>query len=136
MAFSDTIRTLPFGARTPNGSGFLPPMVRTMGHILYLTGCLADENVTVTDEEAHTELNHAVEHWNARALTESVSTATTQRSADIGTALQEARAEFASWDAETRINNLRDLSHRILQYSADLDRELVGIPNSDPGSSL
>lgn len=136
MAFSDTLQTLPFAARTANASGFLPPMVRAMGHVLYLTGCLADENVTVTDAEAHTELDHAVEHWNARAVTENVSTASADRSRAIGTLLQEARAEYAGWEPEARVNNLRDLSHRILQYSADLDRELVGLPGSDPGSSL
>lgn len=136
MAFGNTIATLPFQSRSPLGSGFLPPMIRAMGHILYLVGCLADENITVTTEEAQAELEHAREHWNARATTESVSTSAAEQATIIGQAISEAHAEFADWADEAKVNNIRDLAHRILQYSANLDRELVGLTNSDPGSSL
>ena len=136
MAFTDTIRALPFTPRTANASGFIPPMLRAMGHILYVLGCLADEAVPKTDEEVLNELRHAQEHWNARATTEAVSTPTRDRAASIGTALTEAIEEYPGWETDARINNLRDLAHRLIQYGADLDRELVGIRDSDPGTSL
>lgn len=136
MAFADTIRGLPFASRTQTASGFFPPLFRASGHVLYLLGCLADENVEVTDEQALTELRHAQEHWNARATTPALSGQVAERATAIGTAIGEAIAEFGGWEADARIQNLRDLANRIAQYSADLDRELTGIRDSDPGSSL
>lgn len=136
MAFADTIRTLPFAGRTANASGFLPPLLRAMGHILYLAACAADANITINAGEGEAELDHAREHWNARANTQAVSTAARDRATAIGTALTEARAEWPNWDRETRTNNLRDLAQRLVQYTADLDRELVGIRDSDPGTTL
>lgn len=136
MAFADTIRALPFTGRVQQATGFLAPMVRAMGHILFLMGCVADADVTVNAGEAEAELDHAVEHWNARANTEAVSTASRDRATAIGTALTEARAEWPNWNDEQRVANLRDLAQRILQYCADLDRELVGIRESDPGTAL
>jgi hypothetical protein len=136
MPFTDTIAELPFTPRTPTASGFLPPMVRGMNHIVYLIGCMADEKVTVTPEEAIEELKHAQEHWNARTETQAVSTDSVTRATTIGRGIGEAITEFADWNEEQRITNLRNLTHRILQYTAELDRELVGIRDSDPGSSL
>ena len=136
MAFADSIRSIPYAPRTQQASGFVPPMLRAMGHVLYLTGCLADENVTVTEEEALEELRHAGAHWDARAETEATSDTVNQRARTIGVAIGEAIAEYPEWDNDRRIQNLRDLSNRIMAYSAELDRELVGLTTSDPGSSL
>ena len=136
MAFADTIRGLPFASRTQTASGFFPPLFRAAGHILYLLGCLAADNVEVLVEEALTELRHAQEHWNARATTPALSAQATERATAIGTAIGEALAEFEGWEPDARIQNLRDLANRIAQYAADLDRELTGIRDSDPGSSL
>lgn len=136
MAFTDTIRSIPFAASTPNGRGFLPPMLRGMGHLLYLLGCLADEAMTVTVEQATTELTAAREHWNARTATENVSTATLGIADLLATAIGEAIREYPDWGEDARISNLRDLNHRILAFSASLDRELVGLRDSDAGTAL
>jgi hypothetical protein len=136
MAFVDTIRSLTYAPRTPNASGFLPPLLRAMGHIMFLDACLADPDVTVTEENALEELRHAETHWNARATTTAISTATANKSAAIGIAITEAIAEYPGWDENTRIGNLRDLTHRIVQYAADCDRELVGLRDSDAGTTL
>lgn len=136
MPFADTIRTLPYVARTATASGFLPPMVRAMGHIIYLVGCNADEAVTVTDEDALGELRHAQEHWNARNATPAASTAAHDQARIIATCITEAIAEYPAWTADQRTQNLRDLGNRLVAHCAFLDRELVGITDSDPGSSL
>jgi hypothetical protein len=136
MPFSETMAQLPFTGRTPQGSGFLPPILRAMGHVLFLNACIADEAVPVSDTEAVDELEAAFNHWTERATSENLSTATVARATLIGTAIAEASAEFTGWDEQTRANNLRDLAHRIVQFGADLDRELVGLTNSDPGTSL
>ena len=136
MAFADTIRSIPFTPRSTTATGFVPPMLRAMGHILYLTGCLADENVTVADEEALNELREAETHWLARAATDATSTAINELASRIGSAIAEARDEYEGWDDTARVQNLRDLANRIVAFSCHLDRELVGLTGSDPGSSL
>lgn len=136
MAFADTLHTLPFTPRTTHASGFLPPLLRAIGHILYALGCLADETVPKTDEEILNELRHARTHWDARTDTEAISTTTRDRATAISQAISEAIEEYPEWDTETRTANIRDFAHRLIQYSADLDRELVGLRDSDPGTSL
>lgn len=134
--FSDTIRELPFTGRSEQGAGFLPPMVRAMGHLMVLLEYVGDPEHEVTEDEITAELSAALLHWNARTTTQNVSTVAADRAVTLGTALLQMEEEFRDWDENTRINNLRDLNHRILQYTADLDRELVGLPGSDPGTSL
>jgi hypothetical protein len=136
MAFADTLKELPFTPRTANGSGFLPPMFRGGTHITYLLGCLSDDKTTVTPEEALAELTAAREHWNARVTTPAISTAAAGRATTILRLIDDTITEYNDWAEDSRIANVRDLSHRVGQYMADLDRELVGIPNSDPGTSL
>src|SRR3954471_13556448 len=102
MAFSDTINSIPFTPRTQNGSGFLPPIVRAQGHVLYLLGVLADEDVTVDEADALSELTAAEQHFHARAdASETVSTATRGLATLLNTALAEAVAEFPDWDQDT-----------------------------------
>lgn len=136
MAFTDTLATLPFTPQTPNGSGFFPPMLRAMGHVLYLTACLADENIEVTDEQAGTELSAAITHWGERTGTENVSTDATTQADRIASLLFEAREEFSGWPEADKLNNIRGIAQRIVGYAAFLDRELVGLRDSDPGSTL
>lgn len=136
MAFADTIRNIPFTPRQGEASGFLPPMVRAMGHVLYVLGCISDDAVPKTDEECLAELRAAQVHWNARIGTTAVSTAIGTTATNISTAFGECVEEFPGWNADTRQTNLRDLTHRIVQYSADLDRELVGVRDSNPGTTL
>lgn len=134
--FADTIKDLPFTPTTPNGSGFLPPIFRASMHILFLLACHADDRVEVTDQNALDWLGEAQEHWNARLITPAVSTVTLGKANTIAKAIGEAMAEYTAWNADTRTTNLRELSQRIAQYAADLDREFTGHRDSDPGTSL
>ena len=135
--FSETIEQIPFAPSSPTGSGFLPPILRAQGHILYLLGCLADEEVTVEDDKAVEELTAAETHFHARAdASETVSTATRGLATLLNTAIAQAVTEYPSWEPEVRVTNLRALAHRVVAFSAVLDRELVGLTGSDPGSTL
>lgn len=138
MAFTDTIAQIPFTPSTTNGRGFLPPIVRAQGHVLYLLGNLADaENHPVTDEEALSELRAAEEHFRARSNPEeTISTGTRAFATLLNTALTEAITEYPGWTPENRLTNLRNLAHRVVAFSAVLDRELAGLTDSDAGSSL
>ena len=136
MAFNDTIQGLTFNGRTPNGTGFLPPRWRAMGHVIHLMGMLNEENVEVTEGDAIAELQEANTHWASALDTEAVSTATRDYARGVGTAIFEAIEEYPGWTEEQRINNLRNLDQRMAQFTALLDRELVGIRDSDPGTAL
>lgn len=136
MAFADTIKELPFAATTTSGRGFLPPIFRASMHVLYLLGCSADEKVEVSLEEALTELRQAEEHWNARAEIPAISNLSLAKGKTMATAFNQAIKEYENWTPDARIANLRELAHRIAQYAADLDRELTGIRDSDPGTSM
>lgn len=136
MSFSDTINTLPFAPRTQHGSGFLPPILRAATHVIYLLGCINDERVEVAPEEALAELNAAREHFGARVQTQNISTVAIASADTLASALVEAVAEYPDWTAEQATTNLRNLANRIMQFAASLDRELVGLRESDPGSTL
>ena len=134
--FEETIKELPFNPRTTTGSGFLPPIFRASMHLLYLLACHADEAIEVTDEQAIDTLKQAQEHWNARTTPPSISTGCATRAATISTAIGEAITEYPTWNTDAKTSNIRDLCHRIAQLAADLDRELTGIRDSDPGRTL
>ena len=134
--FADTLKTLPFNGRSKNGTGFFPPMFRASQHILFLVACVDDKDVKVTEKDAIEELTQAQEHWNARAKPTSVSIAAAAQADGIGKLIGEAIGEYPNWSDAARVTNLRDLAHRVAQHAADLDRELVGLRDSDPGTSL
>lgn len=139
MPFTDTIARLPYRGRTALGTGFLAPMGRSLGHILHLDAGLAEaieKDEVIPDDDVIGELQHALDHWHARQEPEALSTAAAVATDDIETALTEAIAEYPEWDAPTRIENLRQLTNRISQFWSDLDRETLGIRDSDPGTSM
>lgn len=136
MAFKDTIQKIPFEGKTKDGQGFLPQVFRASTHILFLLACINDDDVKVKDEEAVAELEEALRHWNARERTAHISTAATTTAEVLGTAIGEAGAEYADWKPDDRTKNLKDLAQRIAQFSCQLDRELTGLRDSDPGTSL
>lgn len=136
MSFAETIQTIPFNPRQPQATGILAPFNRASGHVLYLLGCLADDTQTVAEEDALAELNHAQEHLDARQRTANLSAQAEAHLTALNTATAQLREEFTNWDDETKIRNTRDLAQRFIGISAFLDRELVGLPGSDPGSTL
>lgn len=136
MAFKESMAELPFRGLTPDGNGFFPPMMRASGHILYLLGMVADDKITVTNDEAVAELQHAQKHWVARKITDAVSDRAQKRAKDLGLAIGYAITEYPTWADTAKAGNLRDLNNRILHYAAELDRELTGLTDSDPGTSL
>lgn len=134
MPFIETINSLPFTPTTPNGRGLLAPLARATGHILYTLAEIERENATA--EEIVAELQQAEEHWNGRVMSPALSTAATQHAETISRAIHEAVTELPDWDGDTRSTNIQSLAHRIVGFHAQLDRELVGYTNSDPGTTL
>lgn len=134
QTFEEAIATIPYSPRQTAASGLLPPIMRALNHVTFLASWLADETAPPTDELALTELTAAKEHWNVRALPGVLSAATNQALAQYGIALDAASTEYISWETrETRLTNIRKLANHGAGLCAALDRELIGIRDSDPG---
>ena len=137
MAFADSIKNLPFEAKQPNAKGILPPIIRAIGHIVFVAACVSDEKVAITNDEAKAELTHAKEHWDAIAAgNPNLSDASRTALVFFGITLGDALNEFDEWDDKGRVKNLKDLAQRAAALSAAFDREFIGILDSDPGLSL
>lgn len=136
MAFADTIKLMPVHARTAEAKGFLPPFLRAMGHMLYLLADTAADEPKITVDEAGLEITHAFQHLQNLAGTDVLSTAARDHLATLQQALTDATVEWGDWDAKTRTKNMRDLVNRAVAISVPLDRELLGLPDSDAGLQL
>lgn len=139
MTFIEDLGRLPIAANTPEATGFLPPILRASGHLLFVLGQAADEEIELTPEneaELLSELQHAKGHWDAINANDALSAAAVAHLGNFGTAIDSAIAEFGTWDRPTKLRNTRDLANRIVSYAATLDRELVGITNSSAGTNF
>jgi len=135
--FSDALGGIPYNPTTTNGSGLLPVYLRTLNHLVFLLSSLAGENIIITDEEALRELLDAKTHWGERSGLPPISTTASETLDAFGGLLDAAYAEYTSWpDIETKTTNVRDLVNRASALGAVLDREFIGIRQSDPGYSL
>lgn len=137
MTFAQDLAKIPFTARGTDAAGFLTPFHRAAGHITFAYAASADDRGLMTEDEVRGELEHAKEHWNALAApAEVLSVATLDLVANLGAAVTSAHTEFPVWTAEQRTSNLRELTNRFAHTTATLDRELLGIRDSDPGYQL
>ncbi len=137
MAFTDTITAVPFTPSTVAGRGFLPILTRIGGHFLYLLGRLSDTATRrPTDNQIREEFDSIKPHIESFILPDYL----TQRSKDrvnaFFTAFHEMDAEIGEWDLDTRIENVRMMANRATELMACLDREVLGIRDSDSGQSL
>lgn len=134
--FADTIQKLDYNPTSQQGAGFLPPIFRGSQHILFLMASVNDEQVEVTTDDALTELKAAKTHFDSRVNPTSVSTPTLAKAILLDVAMTQAIEEYGKWDDKARTANLKDLSNRIAQFASDLDRELTGLTESDPGTQI
>lgn len=140
--FTEFISQIPFTPTIRNARGLLAPLLRSMGHILYLTAQLSNTEhpTTMTEEQQKNELVHAAEHLDASAVlaSDNISSNAKNLILTYQTAVLHARDSFAAWPATERAGLLAQLSHRAAAIAAALDRELVGLAgaDSDPGTSL
>jgi hypothetical protein len=146
MTFREAIAAIPYRSAQPNATGVLAPIVRATGHILYVTATLASseqtpERYTLTDEEAHRELQAAAAHLTrvpTAAEQAPVSAACKALIISFCNAVAEANAEYDDWEPDDRGTNLKDLADRAAALASFLDYELLGLQQgaSDPGRTL
>lgn len=133
----ELLNQIPFQPTGANATGMLTCIVRSMGHILYLVGMLAEDGYTMSDEEQQNELDHAASHLDASivAASNTLSTTTKQMVTAYISAVEHCKASALSWGTDDKKRTLRDLANRAAGLAAVLDRECIGIA-SNPGSSL
>lgn len=140
--FGDVINAIPFEPRSEEGTGFLPPVIRAMGHILH---CVALATPRTAVERINAEISAAMGHWNNATLPEGLSSITRQQFESLTEAINMANAQIGDWithngncadGCDCRIARLRNLSNRVISFSSRLDRELMGIRETDPGAQL
>src|ERR1041385_8521320 len=145
--FANLTEKLIYTPKTSEGKGFLPPLLRSAMHITYALGIAEDElpktktgsaaedkKIKETMTKVKDELTAAMTHFDKVEVTDAFSTVAKDQLRTFHKALNAHNAEFDSWDRDTQINNLTSLINKLVGISAMLDRELIGLRDSDPGS--
>lgn len=135
MSFTELLAALPYNATTNDGTGFLAPYIRGVGHLVHAVTWQHIAPDDATPIALAVELDHAYEHW-CNIDTNALSDNARNNIVQLCTTLDAARAELPHWDRDSRQRNLNSLAHRALAVAAKLDRELLGYANSDPGRLL
>lgn len=142
-SFATISAEIGYNPKTSEGTGFLPPLLRTLAHLAYALGITEDvpkdANATVLKEVAdktQQEIKDAMTHLDKVEISENFSSIAQTQLKTFSKALAALNAEFSGWDRDTQVANLTTLIHRSFGISAMLDRELIGLRNSDAGSSL
>lgn len=133
--FDELVARFPYNPVTDNGRGFLAPFARVLGHVLYLAGRYDDKNGP-TPEKARDELTGALSHWNNMTTELGFSEKAQEEVRLIGQILEHAAAQIDSWSKDDGLKNTQKIANRLAQFAANLDREVLGIPNSDAGYIL
>lgn len=139
MTFRESINAIPYAPSQPSATGLLAPIIRAMGHILYVAATAADPNTALADAEAINELTEAKVHLlGTLAVVHNAPLSEVGKTAILNwvDAVNAANDEWNDWPADERPSSLKDLANRCAALAALLDLELVGLRNSDPGSSL
>jgi hypothetical protein len=139
---------IPYRPRTENATGLLAPLVRSMGHILFLLGCTAAETdrsetavPLLTPEEKRNELTNATDHLPSLDTTEASEVLSTAAKAHILTytsLLDFLATEWSQWTPEDQLATLRATANAAAALATFLDQELAGFTpdQSNPGTSL
>lgn len=135
--FDEAIATLPYTPTTEYGRGFLPAFMRAAGHFLYLLGRLSDTPTRrPTDNQIRQEIDSIKRHFENFTVPEYFSEQARTHVTNFQQAFDALDTEIGDWDADVRIANLQKMQNRTLQLMAFLDREMLGIRDSDPGQEL
>lgn len=137
MTFEDIAATLPFTPSTEQGRGFLPPMTRAIGHLLYLLGRISDTPTRrPTDNQITEEISAIQLHFTEFTVPDFMTENTTSYVNNFKALLDSTAENLVSWDEDTRKSNLTILNNRAIEVMKHLDREILGITDSDAGQNL
>ena len=135
--FEEAIATIPFTPSTEQGRGYLPPFMRAGGHLLYLLGRLSDTPTRrPTDNQVRSELDSLKLHFDNFIVPDYMSNRAKELTQNWRNAFDALDTEILGWEQDTRITNLQMLENRLMAVVSFMDREILGIQNSDPGNQL
>jgi hypothetical protein len=145
IEFTTYVTEIPYNPRNENAKGLLAPLVRSMGHILFLLAVVSSETeagpVICTPEEKQNELNHAKDHLPPLVDIENSPILSSVAKLNILTyasAIDYLKNDWAGWEHDDQVTTLRAAANAAAALAAFLDRELAGFrtDQSDPGFSL
>lgn len=135
-----TLNAIPYAPRQEQAKGFIAPLVRSIGHILYLVGAYNEERYTLTDEEAQKELTDAADHLATTLVSDTPLISGTAKSyiSALGDALAHATVGWASFTDDQKATLIRNLANRAAGAASYYDTEFAGLTaaETDPGSAL
>jgi len=135
--FESIIAKFPYAPSSDEGKGFLPVLARSIGHLLYLVGRYDDTAKTKpTQARAKEEVDSAINHWNNLIIDASLSNRAKDEIALIDSALRLTANQIEGWTEKESLDNLQKVTNRVAQLLANLDREILGIRESDAGFNL
>jgi len=147
--FANTITGIPYTPRSEFATGFITPIMRAIGHILYAAAAAAATQPAaeeaalpqpiISEIEIERELQEAYNHLspaNFPFTTANTSLAAQNLIETFVSAIRLATFEYSGWTSAERIYNLKALANAAAGIAVFLDYELLGISGSNPGSSL
>lgn len=147
--FANTITGIPYNPRSEFATGFITPIMRAIGHILYAAAAAAatqpaEEGAAlpqpvISEIEIERELQEAYNHLSPAHFpftTANTSLAAQNLIETFVSAIRLATLEYSGWTSAERIYNLKALANAAAGIAVFLDYELLGISGSNPGSSL
>jgi hypothetical protein len=133
---------IPYSPRAQNATGLLAPLVRSMGHLLYLGAILSKAKADgVIYEEAYTELGFAKDHLPQTIFINDSPVLSQTAKIYINTYIAsvcDLEEYWNEWDEDARLRCIIATVNAVAALAAYLDQELAGfLPNqSDPGTLL
>lgn len=137
--YANLIGSIPYNPTAAAATGFLPPLMRAIGHILFATAAASSEPAYITEEEIERELQEAQNHLSSTNFPYtafSLSAIATGHCERFVECVSLAAVSYTGWNAEERAYNLSTLADAAAGFAAYLDYELLGVAGSDPGTSL
>jgi hypothetical protein len=121
-------------------TGFLAPIMRATGHILFALACINADPAISTEQEIKDEFVAAATHLNATVTVSLgvLSTNAGQQFARWKEHLDLAADQILNWPAADRSRAVLALISETMSFATFLDRELAGIDPSasNPGLAL
>jgi hypothetical protein len=136
--FVTTLHRMVIPSTQANATGLIGPLMRAMGHLLYALAASAATPPTATPEEIKDEINAAAAHLlgTTNISEDCLSNEIIVALDTIQETTNHANVLWDNWEDNVKKENLILLINAYMSVATKLDRELAGITDSDPGSSL
>jgi len=128
-------------SRTDQGLGISVPLAKILSHLMVVDSAITHE-WPLTNALVTTELREATNHLDGLVLPQTLITEELRLQIDqwrmemaesIRVLIGEAREAGEDYDPKPAQESIRDVVRDTMTLLTHVDREITGIPNSDPG---